>query len=201
MAGFTMADYRRQMQNTPPRQAPQPRPTAKRADVGNAFWINPYGKILDIGHGKHITSMTQAPEKFGLSLDDIKSAHAKHGEPMGIEGKAREELIQDAMRRGFMHIRLYPGKFWAVNVWDANRKTKKALSTWAEKAMDHPGAGKHMPVRITSIKDGQTTRSTVQDLYYGMDENIEGYEPMFVESVDDFDELHNAPTFKEFLIS
>jgi hypothetical protein len=199
MAGFSMADYRRQQQNTGP-STYTPAPKKPTSDIGNAFWINPYGKILDIGHGKHITSMTQAPEKFGLTLDEIKDAHAKHNEPMGIEGKAREDLIKDAMQRGFIHIRLYPNKFWAVNLWQMNPKAKKALSVWAEEAMKHPSAGKNMQVRIYSLKsDSVVAMTSIQDVYYGMQESIEGFEPQLVESVEDFDTLRHS-TFREFLV-
>lgn len=207
MAGFTMADFRRQQAaqsaNSSPVNRNKPVPTNK-SNVGNAFWVNPYGEILDIGHGKHITSITQAPEKFGFTLDEIKDAHEKYGEPMGIEGKAREDLIKDAMQRGFIHIRLYPNKFWAVNAWRFHKKIKQALSKWAEKAMNHPGAGKNMPVRLYSLEKNEIVgQTTMQNLYYGMDESMTDFIPRFVESIEEFQDYkeETLPTFLQYIAS
>lgn len=204
MSGFTMADYRRQQAAQAPRPAaPQPTPKPSGGgDVGNAFWINPYGEILDIGHAKHITSMINAPEKFGFSREEIFARHEEAGEKVGIEGKVREEMIKEVMQKGFIHIRLYPSKFWAVNLWRYHKRAKQTLSKWAEKAMTHGGAGKNMPVRIYSLESDEiVANTTTQDLYYGMGEAVEGFDPKIVESVADFrDYVPEAlPTFKEYI--
>ena len=148
--------------------------------------------------------MTQAPEKFGFTLDEIKAAHEKYGEPMGIEGKAREDLIKDAMQRGFIHIRLYPNKFWSVNAWRFHKKIKQALSKWAEKAMNHPGAGKNMPVRLYSLEKNEIVgQTTMQNLYYGMDESMTDFIPRFVESIEEFQDYkeETLPTFLQYIAS
>lgn len=204
MAGFTMADFRKQQAANAARPtAPQRKPAPTGGgDVGNAFWINPYGEILDIGGAKHINSIIQSPEKFGFSKEEIQQMHQTHNEPVGIEGKAREEMIKDAMQRGFIHIRLYPNKFWAVNAWRFHKKAKQALSKWAEKAMNHPGAGKNMAVRLYSLeKDAIVGQTTMQNLYYGMDESMEDFVPRFVESVEEFQNYQEEipPTFKQYI--
>ena len=57
-----------------------------------AFWINPKGNIYRVAI-THIKDVIRFPNKFGLSIRDIQKVFDKHDEPLGHEGKAREEIL------------------------------------------------------------------------------------------------------------
>ena len=171
-----------------------------------AYWINPYGQILNIGAGKHITQVTDAPEKFGVTREYLEAKFKEYGEPWGSEGKAREDIIKDIMKKGFIRIRLYPNRFWSIQTWDFNKRTRTALQKWAEEALEDPKAGKYMPVKLVSFAgQWQNTELDITDVYYGklpggfLEEFdfSDDYEPCFVKTINEFKRI--KLTFKETL--
>ena len=80
----------------------------------NMFWISPKGEILSVGT-KHIDMIINSPETFGLTKEQIQQVFQKHNEPMGSEGNAREELMADLLKQGWIRIRKYRRPdFWSV---------------------------------------------------------------------------------------
>ena len=128
-----------------------------------AYWITPDNKILDIGLGTHIDMILKHPELFGLTKEKITSIYQEYNELMGVEGKARYQIIMQLIANGFIRIRLYPNKHWSIsaNSWDD--QTKKILSQWAETAKHIKNAGRYMNTVISTphqvIKD-----YTVEDI-------------------------------------
>ncbi len=47
--------------------------------------------------GTHVGDLIKNPEKFGLTSDEIKDAYNRYDEPMGHEGRARDELLLKAL--------------------------------------------------------------------------------------------------------
>jgi hypothetical protein len=159
----------------------------------DAYWINQYGKILEIGGSTHIDQVIANPKKFGLTKEYIKRVYDKHVEKLGREANAREEIIFKLVNSGFIRIRLYPNKFWGVNVNRMDSRTKKALSKWAEIARENKFAGKKMDVMIDT-KNGTIRDYTVDDLYYEKHLNESDicekwFKPEFVKSISEFSEL------------
>jgi len=179
--------------------------------ITKAYFINPYGKILDIDTRRHIQIISKNPEKFGLNREDIEALYNKHGEKYSQEGKAREEIIQEIIKKGFIHIRQYR-QFWAINFWKLNSKTKKALSTWAEHIIDNK-IDRHGSCRLYELSsDSIIGNVTVQDIFYEQfnesveqkmeNENIDKkFNPMVVESIVDFEDLipSTEKPFKKFI--
>jgi len=166
----------------------------------NAYWLNPRGKILDIGIGTHIDQVIKSPTSFGLTDRYVRNVYDKHNEPMNLEGKAREELMLELIKDGYVRIRLVTNRFWLVNSNRYDKKLKKALSVWAETAKDVKGAGKYMPVKIVTDKE-TISDYDVNDLYYEKHMNesdisaTKDFHPVIVESVYDFKESK----YREFL--
>jgi len=65
----------------------------------NAYWVSPRGFVHEVPI-THIDYIIKHPKPFGASLDQIKDLHDKHGEKLGQEGKAREEIMLKYMKRG-----------------------------------------------------------------------------------------------------
>lgn len=156
----------------------------------SAYWINQRGKILDVGMGTHIDQVIKSPKSFGLTDLYIKNLYKKFNEPVSLEGKAREQIMQEVIKDGFIRIRFVKNRFWIVNADKWTPKVKKALTKWAEDAKTVKGAGKFMPVKIVTNHETINTYD-VNDLYYekhlNESEKLLKFYPVFVESVFDFE--------------
>ena len=94
------------------------------------FWISPKSEVLQI-KTTHIDTVISMPEKFGMTRQEIDDIYTKHGEQIGIEGEAREEIIVDLVRQGWIRVRQYPSKGWSINIGRMTKKIKDILYDWA----------------------------------------------------------------------
>ncbi len=89
----------------------------KRVLRGNAYFIHPYrGQVIYVPHS-HISLVISNPEKFHLNFDFIKTIYEKYGERIGLEGRARHEILLHLIDQGFIRIRKYKNH-WKINVKD-----------------------------------------------------------------------------------
>ncbi len=94
---------------------------------GRAFWYK-NGKIIQV-QSLHITDVCKNYEIFGLSKEYIQSKYDLYGETWGSEGKAREEIMIELMKKGWIRIRESVGKEgskWTIQ-FDNYRKRKNDL--------------------------------------------------------------------------
>lgn len=101
-----------------------------------AFWISPKGKIAG-GLQSHISQIISAPENFGITREWIDQKHQEYGERIGQEGKAREEIIKEVLKDGFIRIRKYKNDEWVINVHRISKKNKERIVKWAEKITEN----------------------------------------------------------------
>ena len=71
----------------------------------NRWWLSPAGELIEVKAQNHGSDITQDPEKFGITKEDVDSAYERSGEKRGQEGLAREELIKKVMARGWLRVR------------------------------------------------------------------------------------------------
>ena len=90
----------------------------------NAYWISPKGKVIPVP-SRHIHSIIEEPKKFGLTTKKIKDLYDKYDEPMGHEGQAREDIMLDLMKKGWIRLRFIPRNYkWTVQTFKMNKKTQ-----------------------------------------------------------------------------
>ena len=128
-----------------------------------AYWITPDNEILDIGLGTHIDMIIKYPDKFNLTKESIITTYQKYNELIGIEGKARYEIIMQLLADGFIRARLYPNQYWSISAEKWDSRTKAALAKWAEVAKQVKNAGRYMDVVITT-KNQVIKNYIVEDL-------------------------------------
>ena len=173
-----------------------------------AMWISPQGEVT-ASQTSHIDAIIKYPEKFGFTFERIKDVYSRFGEPMGHEGKAREEIIKLVVRKKFVRIRKYPNKFWSVNVFHLSLLNKNHLVDWAKKMTTTGIDGykendKFFPVVITDLGRGhkETTIGKLaegglleglQQEYYVVEKHVSEWDD-FVE-----EDSHNGK-IKEFLM-
>ena len=97
------------------------------------YWINNQGMVITLsGNIKHIDIVIGFPSLFGYTMDLIMSAYSKAGEPLGHEGRAREKIIKDCIKRGWIRVRRYPKACsWTVNLPELSAPNSSIVSLWA----------------------------------------------------------------------
>ncbi len=104
---------------------------SKRVLLGNAYFIHPYGgQVIYVPHS-HISLVISNPEKFSLNFEYIKTIYEKYDEKIGLEGRARQEILLHLIDQGFIRIRKYKNH-WKVNVKDLYKDSAALfLYRWA----------------------------------------------------------------------
>lgn len=133
-----------------------------------AYWISPRGEVLSV-HTNHIDIVIKNPDKFGYTAEKIQALYDKYGEEMGVEGKAREEIILDLVRKGWIRIRRYRNDGYSVNIGKMTKKIKDIMFDWANKLLNTGINGmkerdKYMPVKILGFVDHTSKTLTIQDI-------------------------------------
>lgn len=126
----------------------------------STYFISPYGEII-VDTVKHIDIIIKNPEKFGLTLDEIKEFYIKYNERIGTEGKAREEIILNLINQGWIRARYYKNKHWSININRLNNKVKDYLFDFA-KAIIKEKLDKYADVHILSPLE--CIYSTISDI-------------------------------------
>jgi hypothetical protein len=144
--------------------------------MSDAYFIHPTGKIIPVEYGKHINELLRKPEQFGYTREHIFDVHKKYNERPGIEGKAREELLNNLIDNGWGHARVY-GNFVAINIKDSSPKSINPISDLAKELQKNPNIGNSTPARIYSLKQNKIIANTEvgkianDGLYRSIEEN------------------------------
>lgn len=164
---------------------------------GMAYWISPTGRIMDTNGTFHIKSVVDNPRKFGLSDEYINELYAKHNETVGSEGRAREEIIINLAKQGWIRMRLYlsrQGSYWSVTMNDLSDRAKDSLYKWATRQMKFDGAkgDRYLPVKLgLSTSNSTNAKFNVLELSQDalMTESSDYPELIEVNSAEEFEDL------------
>lgn len=63
-----------------------------------AFWLNPNGVIIPVSL-THIQTIIDNPVTFGPKREIIEKSFQKYNEPLGLEGKARQEIMLELLKK------------------------------------------------------------------------------------------------------
>lgn len=150
-----------------------------------AYFISPTGKVIDC-EISHINKVIADPKMFGYTKEKIEKIYDKHNEPIGHEGKAREEIILDLIKKGWIRLRKYKN-FWAVNINKMTKKVKDHLQDWAEKIqtnlLGYKERDKFIPVKIqgSNYRDEFELNKIANDILYSANESKEERERLIIE--------------------
>lgn len=159
-----------------------------------AYWISPRGEVLPVTTN-HIGIVIKYPKKFGYTTEKIKEIYDKYGERMGMEGKAREEIIIDLIKKGFIRIRRYRNSY-SLNINKMSKKVKDILFDWSNRLINNGINGMkendvYMPVNIQGFTDNFNRSFTIKSISEdALFEGVEVFNPdnavIVVESAEDF---------------
>jgi hypothetical protein len=132
-----------------------------------AYFISPEGEIEYVPLC-HIASVIKNPDLFKLSPGKITATYQKYKEPIGLEGKARHELLNEIIMSHWIRLRRYPNRQWSITLSDLCPIKSKFLQNWAN-AILNGGLGEkegdiHLPVVISQLNSPRKVLMTVKDL-------------------------------------
>ncbi len=135
--------------------------------LNDAWWILPTGKTIRLDQ-YHIGAVLNHPEKFGYTDDKLKKIYDKHKEPMSptIEGKAREEIIYNLMKKKFIRIRKKIAGDYSIQLDRLTPAIGDRLWLWANKESQN-AFDKYADVTIHTLKGNKMIRTSLDELASG----------------------------------
>ena len=110
-----------------------------------AYWINPNGKIHGV-KSTHINSIIENPYYFSFTKGKIDQIYVKYKEPMGLEGKARNEIIKKVLNKGWIRIQKNKN-FYTAQMMSLNNTCKDYLQQFTQLMID-AGVHKYSEIKI-----------------------------------------------------
>jgi hypothetical protein len=99
--------------------------------IADAYWISPNGEIYPVKM-LHINFMRDNLALFEISEEIYRNTFIKYKEKFGFEGKARAELMKNAMKNGWIRLRNKGNSGWTIEVWKLDNNTKESIYKWAD---------------------------------------------------------------------
>lgn len=131
------------------------------------IWISPYGHVIGLDSAYHIQTIISQPEAFGLTSDDISNTYNKYEEPVGKEGKARDELIKKVIKHGWIRVRMYRD-YWSFTVDRLTDNTKSVIDNFFKNVIEGQyGVNRHMipyNVNILEVQTDSLKKTTIHDI-------------------------------------
>jgi hypothetical protein len=129
--------------------------------ASNAYWISPSGEVIEIG-SSHIDYIFRNPDTFGLTQDYIREVHTQYNEPLGQEGKARDVIMTDLVREGWIRVRQTRDEYH-IQLNRLNNRNKDILFDFASNMRESP----YTPIFVMPMV-GTPVTTTFGDLRQGM---------------------------------
>lgn len=130
----------------------------------DAYWISPGGMIRAVGT-THISEVLNNPVEFGLTEMMVKDTYKKYKEKYRTEGKARDEILLNILKRGWVRIRYNRARdCYNVSVFTLGKKAKEYLFEWAYKMIEMKSERKYSEVYIIAYSSGHDYNYSMEEL-------------------------------------
>ena len=133
----------------------------------DGFWIAPSGDTIPC-HTTHINMVFDSPEKFRYTKKEIKDLYDKFKEPYGMEGKAREQILIDLIRQGWIRVRYIPtSDSFTAQLLKLNERNKNHLYSFASEALKGINGKKYSKfseIRIIDLKGNAIDTYSLSDI-------------------------------------
>ena len=131
------------------------------------YWVSPSGKVTEV-KTSHIDYMLEKPQVFGMTKQHMLDAYDKYDEKIGLEGSAREELMLEAVKKGWVRVRTdQRSQGLNVQVWYLDDRTKMALLDMAIELVGEKHLSKNTEIRVGEIKTQKYLYSDFEELLKG----------------------------------
>ena len=101
------------------------------------YWVKG-SDVYDVTTSSHIRFILENPDKFGLTDLELDQWYKKYNEPIGFEGKARNEIIKSVANQGWVRVRHYyrPQEYWSIQA-DSTRIREETITNFIWWALEH----------------------------------------------------------------
>ena len=125
-----------------------------------AFWISPDGQYHRV-QTSHIAAVLSEPEKFRCTREQLLEVYQRHGEPIGLEGRARWEIIRGLiLPQGWIRARRYFTKHderWSFTVQRYDDRIRSLIiGFFAEMKKNSLEPDTDLPIHIKQLCDFTT---------------------------------------------
>ena len=118
-----------------------------------AFFISPQGEVIVVPVS-HIDAVIHDPHRFGITIEEIKEIYNKYNEKLGVEAKARAEILKKIIKQGWIRIRKHKNH-WTVSLYRLGEKEKSYLCNWTSEMIKLYNFDKYESVRIDTFDDSK----------------------------------------------
>ena len=116
----------------------------------DAYWVSPSGELLSV-KSTHIDMVIKNPKVFGITHAYIKEVYKKYRETVGLEGKARDEIVEGLINKRWMRIRYDRSQdYYIVGFKYFGEKQIDYLKEWG---MGILASGEQYATKIVHIND------------------------------------------------
>ena len=130
----------------------------------NAYWISPSGEIFDVST-THIDKIARHPKKFRLTKDEILKIYDKHDEKPFVEGDAREEIMTQLTKKGWIRVRLNrKSNVYTLEFWKESNKTNDYIFDFANALIVKNIVGKHAGLRLLNMSKKIANTYDIQEI-------------------------------------
>lgn len=134
---------------------------------GEAYFIAPSGDIISVDQ-MHIDDVLKHPDKFRMTKEEIKEIYQKHNEPIGLEGKAREEILSRLIEQGWTRIRHnQTNDTFTIQINRLDKRRKEHIWSFALQALEGLKGKKYYPnteTKILNLRGDDLGKFTLKDL-------------------------------------
>jgi hypothetical protein len=127
----------------------------------DAYSINPEGEITGVPE-KHINRILDHPEYFGYTRDEVLSRYEKYNEPIGWEGRARDEIFIELFSKGWIRVRKNKDISVSIQTGTYGKKEKAHIKKLALMMLENK-VNMQFSAVITTFKGGEI-RTSLSDL-------------------------------------
>lgn len=134
--------------------------------MNNAYWISPNGKTFDVDTS-HIDFIFENPDLFGTTRKYMEKLYSKYKERLGQEGKAREDIMIEAMKKGWLRARFTQNRGWIIQSYFLNKRNKDNIWDFISYLFNKKKTKKYDTVTATSVKDSGIVTSSAEGILKG----------------------------------
>ena len=132
----------------------------------DAYWVSSSGKVYDVGVS-HIDEIFKKPERFKMDRKYLEEIYKKFNEPIGMEGKAREEIMIEAMKRGWIRVRTdMRSQDLILQVWRLDERTKLAILDFVLEMLTNKSFSKQTEMIILELSRNNRESTSVDDFLH-----------------------------------
>jgi hypothetical protein len=140
----------------------------KTPGILRGIWLTPSGEEIQLLDTKHINFLILNNRLFKITDDLIFSTYEDYNEKLGWEGRASQELLVHALRKGFIKVRYFGGRHshWEIELWNLTFPAlRQNIINWAlSQLRQSEFSAPHCPVTLYEHQNKIKNELCLKDL-------------------------------------